>query len=341
MPNIGPTPVRLANPLSCECFLDYKLDYGHYNQDDYAASYSYLLSLPDEGPSVDDPPQCNGLDSNHYVGQVGLDGLFPGFCNALRAQGTQDANSGSFLRNYNGGTSDEVDLSIDWAPGETFDMNACEKHMQTISSGCNGNDPNNPLNWKAGGSQMIELDGEAVYRITPKVDRQPYRSATQVNCNGLYGLGPEQKYVDVNKLDPNFFDFCEQLSGQGTLDDNASPFVRTYNSGTPDEVDLSVEWTPGTGKELDIRECQQHLQAISSGCDGNDPANPRNWKAGGNQLVVAGVPATYRITPKMWRPLVLLCSVSPQPCYMSLCYERFLTSLQEITQKGVACTASP
>lgn len=137
---------------------------------------------------TDGPIQCNGLDSKKYINVDDLNSLFSGFCNDLRSQGSQDPGSGSFQRSYYIKTPEEISLSIDWAPGTTIDMDACETHMKALSDDCDGNDPtNNPMNWKGGGHQDVAVGGTATYRITPIALRQPHplEPLGHVECSGL------------------------------------------------------------------------------------------------------------------------------------------------------------
>jgi hypothetical protein len=99
----------------------------------------------------------------------------------MQGQGTQDKNSGSYSRTFNVGTRDEVELAVDWPPGQSLNMLPCGATMNEISAGCDGNDPqNNPLNWKGGGSKQL---GNALYHITPKVQRQKAPKKTcPVSC---------------------------------------------------------------------------------------------------------------------------------------------------------------
>jgi hypothetical protein len=65
-----------------------------------------------------------------------------------------------------------------------------------------------------------------------------------------------------------------------------------------------VDWPPGVKIPFDEAECNRQLKATSDNCDGNDPANPMNWKGGGTTTITSTNPdlkVLYHITPKSTR----------------------------------------
>ena len=92
----------------------------------------------------------------------------------MQTQGTQDQNSGSYSRTFNSGTRDEVELAVDWPPGQTLNMLPCAATMNEISAGCDNPANNNPRNWKGGGSKQV---GIGLFHINPKVVRSPHPTA--------------------------------------------------------------------------------------------------------------------------------------------------------------------
>ena len=128
---------------------------------------------PDATPAPPPPPangplRCNGLASHKYIPAPSLDDKIAGFCSGLQAQGIQDTNSGSYGRVFNAGTREEVELFVDWPPGQKLDFQPCAATMGEISASCDGNDPTNPRNWKGGGSKVV---GGGNFRINPRVTR--------------------------------------------------------------------------------------------------------------------------------------------------------------------------
>ncbi|KAI9890439.1 MAG: hypothetical protein M1814_003923 [Vezdaea aestivalis] len=113
-------------------------------------------------------------------------------------------------------------------------------------------------------------------------------------CNGL----GSKNYVAQQSLSLNIDDFCGQAAKQGTLDKDSGSIGRKFFAGTPNEVDISMDWTPGLDFKPNQADCIAILNHISDDCDGNDPNNPMNWKGGGK--IVNGK-VTYNITPKALR----------------------------------------
>lgn len=57
----------------------------------------------------------------------------------------------------------------------------------TDKSGCDGNDPKNPMNWKAGGTRSVNVGGKAKYWITPLAQRHSHPTSVKgdIDCSGL------------------------------------------------------------------------------------------------------------------------------------------------------------
>ena len=121
-----------------------------------------------------------------------------------------------------------------------------------------------------------------------------------VKCNGLESL----KYISTQDLDQNIDDFCTQADKQGTQDAGSGSIQRSFNVKTPEEISISVDWPPGLADFKPTKDaCKTHMSAISKNCDGNNPANPMNWKGGGTFPVkLGGVTITYHIQPIAKRP---------------------------------------
>jgi hypothetical protein len=67
---------------------------------------------------------------------------------------------------------DKVSIAVDWPSGSTIPFNEadCDTYLNTVSDGCDGNDPSNHMNWKGGGTIYVN---KASYHIDPKATRQP------------------------------------------------------------------------------------------------------------------------------------------------------------------------
>ncbi|KAI1171749.1 hypothetical protein F4777DRAFT_593495 [Nemania sp. FL0916] len=128
----------------------------------------------------------------------------------------------------------------------------------------------------------------------------PSKPTNKLHCNGL----KSKIYMSEHTLASNIKDFCKAAVAQGVQDKGSGSIVRTYNARTLDEVDISVDWPPGVKIPFNEAECNKRLKATSDDCDGNDPANPMNWKGGGTTTVTSTSPklqVLYHITPKHLR----------------------------------------
>ncbi|KAF2840123.1 hypothetical protein M501DRAFT_1015201 [Patellaria atrata CBS 101060] len=141
---------------------------------------------PTASPTPSPSLTCNGLSNNKYIAQADLAVDILDFCGQAAAQGVQDVDSGSIDRTYHQGTPSEVHVAIDWPSGSSWTPNQdeCISWMNHVSDDCDGNDPNNPMNWKGGGT--IQL-GEVTYRISPVAPRHPFPKAVggHIECSGL------------------------------------------------------------------------------------------------------------------------------------------------------------
>ncbi|KAH8586001.1 hypothetical protein B0O99DRAFT_695901 [Bisporella sp. PMI_857] len=128
---------------------------------------------------------CHGLGSDKYIAQAKLSSNIKAFCSEVAKQRVQDRNSGSIERKYNVDTPESISISINWPPGRPFKLEeaSCLKYMNIISNGCDGNNPNNPMNWKGGGSIQVDL---VKYNLNPTTVRQPFRKQAWAHCKTKY-----------------------------------------------------------------------------------------------------------------------------------------------------------
>jgi hypothetical protein len=163
---------------------------GHYT----VASFA-LQTLVDTRASVLDltPPSCAIQDefkcwqrngARAYASAARLNEDYKDFCAQVRRSSGPDG--WSFSRVYHEGTPDETVFRISVRPPSTnYDRNECLAKMDRIINGCDGNDPNNPMNWKFGGEWV---HGDYTYTIAPRkpnrhwpVPREPGGA-----CEGWY-----------------------------------------------------------------------------------------------------------------------------------------------------------
>ncbi|WEW61178.1 hypothetical protein PRK78_006668 [Emydomyces testavorans] len=135
--------------------------------------------------------KCHGLMQKKYVTRNTLKDIIKDrFCPEAVKQGALDENSGSISRTYLQGTIEEVAVATDWKPGLDFTPNSkdCERYLIDMAlDGCDGNDGNNPMNWKGGGSVSV---GPVTYRIDPIAMRQPAPKQPAGVCVPIWSKRP-------------------------------------------------------------------------------------------------------------------------------------------------------
>ncbi|KAK6063014.1 Subtilisin-like protease 3 [Seiridium cupressi] len=117
------------------------------------------------------------------------------FCPTAVEQKTLDSGSAAIMRSYNSGKMDAVAVAIEWLPNIQFEPNPddCHKYLlQEIVDGCDGDDPDNPENFKGGGLFSV---GDVTYRITPLTLRQPPKNGKQGGCDCTYNFADTRCWV--------------------------------------------------------------------------------------------------------------------------------------------------
>ncbi|KAH7131789.1 peptidase S8/S53 domain-containing protein [Dendryphion nanum] len=129
---------------------------------------------PSPSPQPSTTPQysreCNKIENKKYIIEHKISDLINNhFCPAAVSQGKHDDGTQSFARSYNIGTTEEVDLAIDW-PSNLQDfkpnMDDCKHYLHDLIRYC---DYEFPMAWKAGGNVHF---GPVVYRFSTKNVRQ-------------------------------------------------------------------------------------------------------------------------------------------------------------------------
>ncbi|KAH8585999.1 hypothetical protein B0O99DRAFT_586533 [Bisporella sp. PMI_857] len=172
----------------------------------------------------------------------------------------------------------------------------CLAVFKTILNKC---DRNKTQKHSLGGSYRTK-DGW-VYFIQPlksnpdcKSSVEPAKPPVSKKCRGVN----TKKYLNRKTLAENIKTYCAEVARQGIQDKNSGSLERKYNTGTMEEVSISMHWPSGLAFKLREDECYM-ADDFSLGCDGNDPENPMNWKAGGSFRVGK---VEYVIQPMATRP---------------------------------------
>ncbi|PGG98289.1 hypothetical protein AJ79_08926 [Helicocarpus griseus UAMH5409] len=106
-----------------------------------------------------------------YVTANRLDTTYKKFCDEVKAPG-EGAVGWRFDKIYDKGTPDEHEFIFEMGDmGKEFSKTECLESFKRIIHGCDGNDPENPMNWKFGG--MWKRD-QYTYVVDAKRDNRPW-----------------------------------------------------------------------------------------------------------------------------------------------------------------------
>jgi hypothetical protein len=146
------------------------------------------------------------------------------FCSQAAKQGGQGPNSGSLARVFNKGSNgedapDELSISMDWPPGmKIFKLQEtdCNNYMNVVMNSCDGNDPNNPLDFKAGGEVDVAFpsSGTVAYKISASYNRPPVPKALVRNFQMGYKFPGPFDYWKVSGAGWGGSDFGSAIKDQ-------------------------------------------------------------------------------------------------------------------------------
>jgi hypothetical protein len=140
--------------------------------------------------------QCYGLGSNKYVTRDNVANIIQQqFCTNRDLLNAVNNASGSFWLTYDKGTNEEVNIGIEWQPGNQTipDTDICIRFLLgLIIDGCDADDPNDPMNWKGGGSVHV---GEMTYYANPAAVRQPAPKTPGGGCSTTWDALYDQVWI--------------------------------------------------------------------------------------------------------------------------------------------------
>lgn len=116
-----------------------------------------------------------------FVSWARLDVNYRDFCNSVTVPG--NTVNWRFAKTYHPGTPEEVEFVLQLSKGAaTYDKAACLESLDRVINSCDGNDPENPMNWKFGGKWVR---GGYSWEIHPKKDRELHKRPDG-SCQGWY-----------------------------------------------------------------------------------------------------------------------------------------------------------
>ncbi|KAJ4165706.1 hypothetical protein LMH87_007327 [Akanthomyces muscarius] len=169
----------------------------HPNEDGHNAMASFMvaktidmrakvLGLSPEVCKITDEFKCSKKDGGKaYATANTLDETYKKFCEDLKPPG-DDVYGWTKKQKYYEGTLDEHEyvLSLE-VPAQKYDKQQCLDSMERIIHGCDGSDPENPMNWKFGGKWKRD---EYTYEVNIKRDNRPWPAPKEADgwCKGKY-----------------------------------------------------------------------------------------------------------------------------------------------------------
>jgi hypothetical protein len=176
------------------------------------------------------------LTANKYVTRNTVSDIIENvFCPEAAADtALGQASSGSFSRTFLNGTMEQIIITITWQSGPVNrpDLSTCQHYLRdVVLDGCDGNNPNNPMNWKGGGALQV---GNISYSINPTTVRQPPPKQAGGGCkmaykalydavtiwgngweNSTFGAEIQSQLKDRCALLPNTWEFSYGLGPNG------------------------------------------------------------------------------------------------------------------------------
>ncbi|KAL8808102.1 MAG: hypothetical protein Q9200_004418 [Gallowayella weberi] len=144
-----------------------------------------VLGLGGPSCAIDDEFKCWQKDGRKgYANGARMNENYKDFCDKVK----QPDNTVGWKSEvpYHEGTPDEHSflLQLSSAASE-FDKDQCLESFDRLINGCDGNDENNPMNWKFGGRYVR---GEYTYEINVKRDNRPWPPIKEPHgdCKGWY-----------------------------------------------------------------------------------------------------------------------------------------------------------
>ena len=144
-----------------------------------------VLGLGGPSCAVEDRFKCWLTDGRKgYANAARMNENYKDFCNNVKVP---DHTVGWKAETpYHEGTPDEHSFLLQLSSkANDFDKDECMDSFDRLINGCDGNDPNNPMNWKFGGQYVR---GEYTYEINVKRDNRPWPPITKAHgdCKGWY-----------------------------------------------------------------------------------------------------------------------------------------------------------
>lgn len=258
---------------------------GHYTIASFALQT--LIDLRAEVLDVE-APTCQKINeftcwqtggSHKYTSEPFLSQHKDEFCDGV-TEGDDKVNGWTYTRWFGEGTPDETEfrvlLGTDGTGSTDWSVAECKDSMRRITHGCDGNDKENPMNWKFGGEWKR---GRFTYQINPKRDNRPWPVPKEAwgSCEGWYH-GWWSSYVikgkgwatnDWGQKEDGLLDKAKGCIGGGLTMWRFKYFDKADENGNEWQADFNTPiWVRGRcfGNNKAVREAG----GFTNGCGGND-----------------------------------------------------------------------
>lgn len=148
---------------------------------------SKVLDISAPTCAVSTGPTCyQKSGSKAYASSYALYSNTAAFCSEVGSNYPTNTANWHYSKTFNTGTVDENTFEISLSNGATtFNEDQCNKAVNLILDGCDGNDPANPMNWKFGG-ELVE--GSYTYTISMTRTNRPFPvpTAPTQTCTSWY-----------------------------------------------------------------------------------------------------------------------------------------------------------
>lgn len=252
---------------------------GHYTIASFALQT--MIDIRAEVLEVE-PPSCEPVDkftcwqgtgSKAYTGEPLLNDNYESFCDDVESPSGELGWSSK--ETYFSDTPDEFELKITLADNsEDFDRDVCKDSFNRIINGCDGNDEDNPMDWKFGGEWVR---GKYTYQVNPQRDNRPWPVIQEPGgrCEGWYH-GVWSSY-EIEGYGFSGYDF-----GQYSLLPAAKDCVgggitswefKYYDEPTEDDYEWMATFSTPIwvrARCFDNNKVQFDAEGFTNGCEGND-----------------------------------------------------------------------
>ncbi|KAH6676785.1 hypothetical protein B0J14DRAFT_586303 [Halenospora varia] len=234
-------------------------------------------------------PRCGGIGTQTWIPRDEGASAIEWFCDKYREGGTISGNPGEeWATKVQKSTM--INIGIVFRESFSIPPSQCKALFYKVLDGCDGNEIDNPGNWKHGGSIVHPKGATLVF--APEKQPVPF-------CNDQGSPAGSAHWVDYGVGEKAVQSFCDRLFFplRGSA---GNRFQQTFGQGTSEQITLSMAFTEDFS--LSMSDCVDGMRSPLLTCHRNDPLNnPDDNQYGGIFISDAGV--IFRVTPDVTPPV--------------------------------------